>query len=177
MNSRRSSTITLRDTWTATGGKPTEMETTGMNGLKLSKELVQIRFQRPSVLVGQNLDFLEKLTDNKINIAFLSWVVANGEIQLSCCIAPEDYYQVLAILASQPGLKELSSIKPSVCLLSLFPHKNRLQYLAQSLNVLIKLNLPIYGLASSLSSITFVTDYRRSHDTKNTLKTFLSSGL
>lgn len=153
------------------------METTRINGFKLSKELVQVKLQCFSNLLSEGFYFLEKLNSNKINIVFLSWIFVDGKIQLSCCIAPEDCYQAQAILASRPGLEKLSYIDLSVGLLSLFPHKNSLSFLAKSLNAFVKVNLPIYGLSSSLSSITFVTDYCSLQDTKSILKESLNIGL
>jgi hypothetical protein len=158
------------------GGGSVEMETTRINGFKLSKELILIRLQCFSNLSSDGLFFLEKLNDHKINIVFLSWIVLNGKIQLSCCITLEDRYQVQAILASRPGLEKQSSIDSSIGLLSLFPHKNSLGFLAQSLKTFVKMNLPIYGLSSSLSSITVVTDYRSLQDTKYILKESLNPG-
>ena len=48
---------------------------------------------------------------------------------------------------------------PSVGLLSVFPHQSSLRILGLSLYALGKASLPVYGLASSLSALTFVTDY------------------
>jgi hypothetical protein len=106
----------------------------------------------------------------------LSWIGTDEKFELTCCIAPEDCYQTQVILTSKPVLEKWSSVNFSVGLLSLFPHKNSLGFLAQSLNALTKVNLPIYGLSSSLSSITFVTDYHRLQDTKHMLKEFLKTG-
>jgi len=56
------------------------------------------------------------------------------------------------------GLPEIEFIS-SVGLLSLFPHQFSLNILGSILHALGRERLPLYGLASSLSSFSFITDY------------------
>jgi len=78
---------------------------------------------------------------------------------MSCCVSAEDKIQVKHLIDSEADLRENTELGSAVGLISLFPHQSNLKLLGLSLYAFGKARLPIYGLASSLSALTFVTDY------------------
>jgi len=63
------------------------------------------------------------------------------------------------VVEGEPKLKENLEYIPGVGTLSIFPHHSKLKLLGLSFYLLGKQHLPLYGMASSISSLTFITDY------------------
>jgi aspartokinase len=138
---------------------PVITERIRIEGITLSNELVAIIFRN----IGNVSDYISRfcriLTKNQINMHFLS-TASRGEIhQISCCVALEDQILVTDLINAEFGeLPEVEFIA-SVGLLSLFPHQFSLNILGSILHAIGRERLPLYGLASSLSSLSFITDY------------------
>jgi aspartokinase len=77
----------------------------------------------------------------------------------SCCVAAEDINRIKKIVAGEPKLKDNLEFIPGVGTLSIFPHHSNLKLLGLSFYLLGGQHLPLYGMASSISSLTFITDY------------------
>ena len=75
------------------------------------------------------------------------------------CVNVEDEVQVKNLIHSEADMSKNIEFGSSVGLISLFPHQYSFKLLGLSLYVFGKGRFPIYGLASSLSALTFVTDY------------------
>ena len=141
--------------------RPAEMDKIRISDVRLSRELFQLRLMEASDGGDTVLPFLKGITAERINIEFLSRVVINRETRTSCCIESESYDRVKGLLDSEPFLKDHAEFTSSVGLVSLFPHQFSLEILGRSLSAFVKMRFPIYGVASSISSLTFVTDYNR----------------
>ena len=83
----------------------------------------------------------------------------DGRLVLSFCVASDDSPRVKALLQRESTLTKYLEFIPAVGQLSLFPHHYSLRVLGLSLGAFGKARLPIYGLASSISALTFITDY------------------
>jgi len=135
------------------------MESIKIEGIKLSNELVQVNSRNLSNSKNTISHLCRILALNQINMPFLSTTCLDGRMYMSCCVSAEDKIQVKHLIDSEADLRENTELGSAVGLISLFPHQSNLKLLGLSLYAFGKARLPIYGLASSLSALTFVTDY------------------
>ena len=140
----------------------------GICNLKLSDELFHLKLL--SDFNDNELFFYKDLAAGKINIEFLTRTCVAGKIRTSICIQSKFYNQVKTLLNSHVPLKHHAEVIPSMGLISLYPHRFSLEILGQSLKAFSSTGLPIYGFASSISSITFITDYDRLREAEKALK-------
>ena len=137
------------------------MERIRIEGIKLSNELVQVNPRRISNSKNTISHLFQILTANQINMPFLSTTWRGGKMYMSCCVTAEDKIQVKHLIDSEADLRENIKLGSAVGLISVFPHQSSLKLLGLSLYAFGKARLPIYGLASSLSALTFIIDYAR----------------
>lgn len=130
-----------------------------INGLKLSAELVQVNLLNGSFSRDLRSLFFRLLVQHQINIPFILTSGTGEEIVGSCCVAAEDIHRTKNVVATEPELKEHLEFIPGVGTLSIFPHHSNLKLLGLSFYLFHKQHLPLYGMASSISSLTFITDY------------------
>jgi hypothetical protein len=130
-----------------------------INGIKLSAELVQINFLDRSPPKDSRALFFRLLSQNQINIPFVLATGMGEKIQGSCCVAAEDVKRTKQLVAMHPELKENTEFISSVGALSMFPHHSNLKLLGLSFYLCGEAHLPVYGIASSISSLTLITDY------------------
>jgi len=130
-----------------------------INGIKLSTELVQINFLNRFFSKDSRVLFFQQLAQHQINIPFILTSGMGEKIIGSCCVAVEDINRVKNIVEGEHRLKEHLEFIPGVGTLSIFPHHSKLKLLGLSFYILGKHPLPLYGMASSISSLTFITDY------------------
>lgn len=148
--------------------------TIGVDGFKLSNELFQFRIDNFGD-VEATLSFFKNIVEHRININYLSRTVLNGNISTTCCVASEAQEEIKVIIETQKVLKNLVIFTPSVGLLSFYPHRFNIKILGKSLIALGKAGVPIHGIATSLSSITFITDYVRLNEARNKLRDCFSA--
>lgn len=130
-----------------------------INGIKLSAELVQINFLDRSLPQDFRALFFRLLSQHQINIPFVLAAGMGEKIQGSCCIAAEDIKRTKQLVAMQPELKENTEFVSSVGALSMFPHHSNLKLLGLAFYIFGQARLPVYGIASSISSLTLIIDY------------------
>jgi aspartokinase len=130
-----------------------------INGIKLSAELVQINLLNRFFPQDFRAFFFQLLAQHQINIPFILTGSMREEIVGSCCVAVQDFHRIKIVLEGEPKLKEHLEFIPGVGTLSIFPHHSNLKLLGLSFYLLDKQHLPLYGMASSISSLTFITDY------------------
>ena len=135
------------------------MERITIEGIKLSDELVAINFRNFPDAKDYISRFCHILYNNHINLTFLSYTSIGEDNQVSCCVGMEDRLPVKELIDSDPGLASHAEFISPVGLLSIFPHKFSLKFLGLILHIFGRIRLPLYGLASSLSSLTCITDY------------------
>jgi len=132
-----------------------------INGIKLSTKLVQINLLNGSLPENTRSLFFRLLSQNQINIPFVLFTCMGEQILGSCCVGSEDIRKIKTVIDKEPALKENIECISSVGALSIFPHHSNLKLLGLSFYLLGEQNLPLYGLASSISSLTFITDYSK----------------
>jgi hypothetical protein len=132
-----------------------------INGIKLSTKLVQINLLNASLPENTRSLFFRLLSLNQINIPFILLTCMGEKILGSCCVGSEDISRIKTVIDKEPALKENIEFISSVGALSIFPHHSNLKLLGLSFYLLGKQNMPLYGLASSISSLTFIMDYSK----------------
>ena len=102
---------------------------------------------------------LHVLAKKKINIAYLSIFSHDLPARASFCMANANVNNVKELIEHVPDLRGNTTIKAPIGSLTVFPHRSRLSLLGRLLIALTKSGCPVYGVASSISALTFNTDY------------------
>ena len=144
-----------------------------INGIKLSRELVQINILNGFIPQYAKFLFFQLLAQYQINIPFILISGMGEKIIGSCCVAAEDINRIKEVVAREPILSESLEFVSGVGTLSIFPHYSNLKLLGLSFCVFGKQGLPLYGMASSISSLTFITDYSRLDEAVSTLLEYM----
>ncbi|MBW2030295.1 MAG: hypothetical protein JRJ31_14630 [Deltaproteobacteria bacterium] len=150
------------------------MEKVQVAGVKLSDELLQIDIS--AITNGADASSLisRLLGENEINMQFLWGVSLRGQSQAKCCVSMREEARVRDLVAKDRILRGKVEFIPSVGMLSLFPHQSSLRILGASLIAFGEAHLPLYGVGSSVSSLTFITDYIHLHRAIAALREYLS---
>jgi hypothetical protein len=144
-----------------------------INGIKLSTELVQVNLLNRFFPRDSNALFFRLLAQHQINIPLIL-ISGMGEKNIgSCCVAVKDIDRIKIIVAGEPKLKENLEFISGVGTLSIFPHHSNLKLLGLCFYLLGKLHLPLYGMASSISSLTFITAYPQLDEVVSVLLKYL----
>jgi len=130
-----------------------------INGIKLSAELFQVNILDRFFPQDSRSLFFRLLSQNQINTPFILVTGMGEKIQGSCCVAAEDANHVKKLVGMEPELKENVEFLSAVGALSMFPHHSNLKLLGLCFYLFGEARLPVYGMASSISSLTFITDY------------------
>ena len=146
---------------------------TKIEGIKLSNELIAITFRNFSDSENLLSHVCQLLALNQINMPFLSVTRIGKKNQLSCCFSAEEKDRVKDLIHSEPRMSSTAEFINAVGLLSIFPHQSSMKILGLSLHAIGKARLPIYGLASSLSALTFVMDYSHLTNAVASLREYL----
>lgn len=104
-------------------------------------------------------DLLHLLARHQITLSFLC-LDTSLETHPSFCLAKKDCsvgVKIIDDLLRPLGIPY--EIIHSVGALTLFPHKSRLEVIAQALLILVKYEFPVYSLGSSISALTINMDY------------------
>jgi len=144
-----------------------------VGGIKLSNELVQVVFLNRSFSENFRPLFIQTLANHQVNIPFLSVSCISEKTRGSCCVAAEDIFQVKKLVARDSELKGNVEFLSDVGALSIFPHRSTLKLLGLIFNAFGNARLPIHGMASSISALTFITGYSYLDKAVETLLTFL----
>ena len=118
-----------------------------------------MRVRHPSGLGSRRWRLLQELSTNRINIVFLTRAYTKTSAQTVFCVTAEDWYHTKELIQSDKYLVGRVDFVPDVGALSLYPHRFSFEILGLSLHALAKSGVPLHALASSISSLTFITDY------------------
>ena len=146
---------------------------TKIEGIKLSNELIAIDFRNIPDSEDLISHVCELLALNQINMPFLSVTRVGRKLRLSCCVSVEDKTRIKDLFHSASILSSPAEFIDAVALLSIFPHQSSMKILGLSLLALGEAGLSVYGLASSLSALTFVMDYSHLNKAVASLREYL----
>jgi aspartokinase len=144
-----------------------------IRGLRVSNELAQVNVVAPLDHWNLESGIFHVLAEKKINMHMLSSTCLDGRTKTSFCVEERDTPKVKDLLKSELSFESQVTVFSGLGALSLFPHQSSLKILGLSLVALGKASIPIYGMTSSLSSLTFVIDYTLLNLAVGSLKTYL----
>jgi aspartokinase len=144
-----------------------------INGIKLSRELVQVNILNRFFPQDFRSLFFQRLAQHQINIPFIMISGMGEKIIGSCCVAAGDIHRIKNVVAGESKLTESLEFVPGVGTVSIFPHYSNLKLLGLVFYLFGKQRLPLYGMASSISSLTFITDYSRLDEAVNALLEYM----
>jgi len=139
------------------------MEKLKIGGLKQSLELCQfdLRGVHSSKEIASKVSKL--FLSQKINMEFLTYYQNKDSYhQLTFCISQDKFSATSKILQKENFLPVGWEIKSSkhVGIITIFPHQSALKILGVIMISWTAHAIPIYGIATSLSALSFVTDYQ-----------------
>lgn len=129
-----------------------------LGGMKFSEELAMAALCADTPPLGAEVDLLQALAGRQVNLFYLSVSRAPGRTRVCMCVAA-DHIALVERLAAASGGHWTCRSAASVGLLTFFPHERRLEALTRSLGVFAESHLPIFGVSSTLSALTFVTAF------------------
>jgi hypothetical protein len=130
-----------------------------ISGLKLSPELVLL--QMPPGVDPPAGEILRRLAERRINLTCVVLENAGKGLGATCCIDAEEMPQAETVLESASAEIERTA---AVGTLTVFPHRRRIDLLAAVLEVFGRRAIPLLGIASSPSALTFALPFRRLDD-------------
>jgi hypothetical protein len=135
------------------------MAMTSIKGLKISGELGLVRLRAESRESGLLPAFCSILAGSQMNISFLSAEYQAGGIQAACCVDAAHRALLKRLLSTEPALQKRAEYISGVGLLTLYPHQSSLKLFGLSLRTLVKADLRVFAMASSIGALTYVLDY------------------
>lgn len=144
-----------------------------LGGIKLSLELVQINcLDHPGEFwrIGR---LVRLLAEHRINLPYIFFSPTSRRSISSLGLEAEEFDQAEGLLNRDPDWQTgLETIRP-VGALTLFPHRSSLALLGKVLAAWGRSGLPLYGIGSSISTLTIITDYRELDRAVEALKPLL----
>ena len=138
------------------------MEKLKVGGLKQSLELCQFDLRAPDSSEEIASRVSKLLIYQKINMEFITYYPnRNSYHKLTFCISQDKFSTTSEILKKEGSLPmgwEISS-RGHVGIITIFPHQSAVKILGVIMVSWAAQSIPIYGIATSLSAISFVTDY------------------
>jgi aspartokinase len=149
-------------------------ERIALEGLRVSGGLALMEVADRSY-AGERLPrMLGELARAEISMSLFMGGETQEEIRFACCVADSDG----ARLKADPNRDFSTGVKfyAGVDLVALFPHGFDLKRLGLGLAALARAGIPLRGVCSSLSAITFITDHTHSDQAAAALKGYFDPG-
>jgi aspartokinase len=139
------------------------MDRLKIGGLKISFALCQFELKgmEPPQKILSNIS--KALSTEKINIEFLTYNSANsGPYHISLCVNQNNFYSTSKIFQRNDLLPLNWEVIPreGIGMVTIFPYDSALAILAVIMVSWGKNSIPIYGVATSLSAVSFLTDFQ-----------------
>ncbi len=138
------------------------MERLKIGGLKLSFALCQFELRAPDPPQKILSTISSALSTEKINIEFLTHSSnKDGTCCLSLCVGEDNFASTAAIIHGRDRLPLHCDVKAreQVGMLTIFPYRSPLAILGVILAEWKGNSMPVYGVATSLSAISVLTDF------------------
>ena len=130
-----------------------------VGGLKLSPELVMVT-QRFNAAEACSVPPIYRLFgQQKINIHYLSAQEREKQTHIVCLVSMGEHRRVKNLPHLHPDETGRIQIFPGKGMVSLFPHRSRMDILGLVVKTLASAGVGIYGYSASISSLVFVIDY------------------
>lgn len=130
-----------------------------LGGIKFSEEMALVALASETPLLGAEVDILHALAGNQVTLFYLSMSCSAARSRVSFCVLPAHAGLAEQLATTLGGTAWACRTTLPVGLLTFFPHDHRLQALTRSLDVFAASGVCIYGVTSTLSSLTFVMPF------------------
>ena len=130
-----------------------------VSGIKFSQELVQFNCLENGGQIVPGTHFFECLAQSRINIPFLCIGTTDRGTTSFCCVEAEYFKQIQKLLEQDPKMSQCIETIAPVGTLTLYPHRQNFKLLGIVVRELGRAGFPIYGIGTSISVLTFSTDY------------------
>ncbi len=144
------------------------------NGIKLSLEMTLITIRVFSSGLDPHARFLKLMGENRINLPFLCDAARDTRTSGTYCILSEDIPRAKRAIAGDETLATRLKYLPSVGSISVFPHNFNMAFIGAILRLMGQSGAPLYGLATSISAMTMITDFSRLKQTAEYLTRHVS---
>lgn len=144
-----------------------------INGLKLNGPFAALWVAATELQASTLAALYRLLTGNCVTIAYITAGDAMEDEPALCCIDRSETAKVEALFDNDPQLRDQIRVGSDVGLLTFYPHRSSLKVLGSALQLLGEHEIHIYGVASSISALSFVVAFEQ----LQTAGAILSQGL
>jgi aspartokinase len=144
-----------------------------INGLKLNGPFVALWIAASELKASTLAALYRLLAGNCVNIAYMTAGNAMADEPALCCIDRTEVAKLTALIDNDSQLRDRIRVGSDVGLLTLYPHRSSLKVLGSALQLLGEHEIVIYGMATSISALSFVVAFKQ----LETAGTILSRGL
>ncbi len=131
-----------------------------IGGIKLSNELVQFIYTRPSTEGSDLPHALKAIAAKQINISFFTLSQGPDKVTASFCVDADDHLIVQELVARTIQDPKRITCLPSIGTLTVFPHRNSFTLLGRVIQSFSDNQLPVYGLCTSISALSVITAFQ-----------------
>jgi hypothetical protein len=146
------------------------VEKVHLEGMSTTEALVRVNIVNGAAPDDILKGFVGSLAKERINMRLFIGAKGGCGVQAMCCVADTDTIQVKRLTDSIPDCEGYAEPQGPAALVSIFPHRCDLKTVGLALMAFSDAGLPLYGLCSSLSALTFITDHARLHDVLTALQ-------
>jgi hypothetical protein len=132
-----------------------------INGLKLNGPLVALWASATESKASTLAALYRLLTSNCVNIVYMTASDAMADEPALCCIDRTEEAKVTALFGTDPQLRDQINVGNDVGLLTFYPHRSSLKALGLALKLFGEHEIRIYGMASSISALSFVVAFEQ----------------
>lgn len=132
-----------------------------INGLKLNGPLVALWVASTESKASTLAALYRLLTSNCVNIAYMTAGDEPAEDSALCCIDRTEEAKVTALIDNNPQLRGQINVGSDVGLLTFYPHRSSLKALGLALQLFGEHEIRIFGMASSISALSFVVAFEQ----------------
>jgi hypothetical protein len=132
-----------------------------INGLKLNGPFAALWVAASELKASTLAALYRLLTGNCVNIAYMTAGDAMSDELALCCIDLTEVARVMALFDKDPRFRDQIRVGSDVGLLTFYPHRSSLTVLGSALQLLGEHEICIYGMASSISALSFVVAFEQ----------------
>ncbi|MFP4474917.1 MAG: hypothetical protein ACLFOY_05120 [Desulfatibacillaceae bacterium] len=129
--------------------------------MRVSAELVRVTVDQTDKSDPPPAAFLKRLAASRINVPFMSLAPREYGRRGLFCVAERDFHHATRLLDLDHYPKQNVEITAKVATIMIYPHRNSLAVPGIVLRALGRARLPVYGVGSSISAVTVLTDHER----------------
>gem|GEM_PF-3061810 len=137
------------------------MDKIEIGGVRLKRDLVQVEFRFPSSACATTSEICDKLTRNEVNVSFFMTRSDKGAMSSVSFCVDRTHSRLVAEIMKRAPAGVAGKLTSPVALITFYPRRKGLGLLGAVLAMWGMKKLPLYGVATSLSSVSCATDDTR----------------